>query len=46
MAIEVQPLSQVDKFKQAARDLECDDDDQRFRERLKKVAKQKQMGTK
>ena len=31
--------SQIDKFKQAARDLECDDDDQRFKERLGKLAK-------
>jgi len=29
------PNLQLDKFKQAARDLECDDDDQRFKERLK-----------
>lgn len=33
--------SQIDKFKQAARDLECDDDDQRFKERLGKLAKAK-----
>lgn len=33
--------SQLDKFKQAARDLECDDDDQRFKERLGKLAKPK-----
>ena len=33
--------SQLDKFKQAARDLECDDDDQQFRERLRKLAKPK-----
>lgn len=30
---------QLDKFKEAARDLECDDDDQRFKERLRKLAK-------
>ena len=29
---------QIDKFKQAARELECDDDDQRFKDRLKKLA--------
>lgn len=29
---------QIDKFKEAARELECDDDDQRFRERLGKIA--------
>lgn len=33
------PLSQLDKFKEAARDLECDDDDQRFKDRLGKLAK-------
>ena len=33
--------SQLDKFKEAARDLECDDDDQRFKERLGKLAKAK-----
>jgi hypothetical protein len=30
---------QLDKFKEAARELECDDDDQRFRERIGKLAK-------
>ena len=33
--------SQLDKFKAAARELECDDDDQRFKERLGKLAKAK-----
>ena len=33
--------SQLDKFKAAARDLECDDDPVRFNERLKKVLKHK-----
>jgi hypothetical protein len=33
--------SQSDKFKQAALDLECDDDPARFDERMKKLAKQK-----
>ena len=33
--------SQLDKFKEAARALECDDDDQRFKDRLAKVAKPK-----
>ena len=33
--------TQIDKFKQAARELECDDDDQRFKERLGKLAKAK-----
>lgn len=32
---------QLDKFKQAARDLECDDDEKRFDERMKKLVKQK-----
>ena len=30
--------SQSDKFKEAARDLECDEDEARWEERLKKVA--------
>jgi hypothetical protein len=33
--------SQLDKFKEAARDLECDDDEKRFDERLKKLVKHK-----
>lgn len=33
--------SQVDKFKQAARELECDEDEARWDERLRKVAKPK-----
>lgn len=33
--------TQLDKFKEAARDLECDDDEQRFRERLGKLVKTK-----
>jgi hypothetical protein len=33
--------SQLDKFKQAARELECDDDDEHFKERLGKLVKQK-----
>ena len=33
--------SQSDKFKEAARELECDDDEQRFKERLGKIAKAK-----
>ena len=32
---------QHDKFKQAARQLETDDDEERFEERLKKLVKQK-----
>lgn len=33
--------SQSDKFKQAARELECDPDEKAWDERLRKVAKQK-----
>lgn len=32
---------QLDKFKQAARELETDDDEKRFDERLGKIARQK-----
>lgn len=31
--------SQLDKFKDAARELECDDDEQHFKERLGKLVK-------
>ena len=31
--------SQLDKFKDAARELECDDDEQRFAKRLGKLVK-------
>jgi hypothetical protein len=34
-------LSQAERFKQAARDLECDEDEVRWDAKLKKVAKQK-----
>lgn len=33
--------SQSDKFKEAARELECDDDEARFDERVKKLVKRK-----
>lgn len=33
--------TQSDKFKEAARELECDEDEARWDERLKKVAKGK-----
>ena len=33
--------TQADKFKEAARELECDEDEARWDERLKKVAKAK-----
>lgn len=33
--------SQLDKFKEVARQLEADDDDERFEERLKQIVKQK-----
>ena len=35
------PSSQLDKFKEAARKLETDDDEQRFKERLGKLVKHK-----
>jgi len=35
------PISQTEKFKQASRDLECDEDEARWDVTLKKVAKQK-----
>lgn len=35
------PQTQPDKFKAAARELETDDDPERFKERLKKIAKHK-----
>lgn len=36
-----EPQSQLDKFKQAARELETDDDPKRFAERLGKLVKHK-----
>jgi hypothetical protein len=33
--------SQIDKFKEAARELETDDSEKRFNERLGKIARQK-----
>ena len=33
--------TQLDKFKDAARDLGCDDDEQRFKDRLGKLVKAK-----
>lgn len=38
--------SQIDKFKKAARDLEADDNEKRFNERLGKIAKQKPAASK
>lgn len=35
------PESQSERFKEAARELEADEDEARWEERLKKVAKQK-----
>lgn len=32
---------QADKFKEAAREIECDDDEQRFKERLGKLVRHK-----
>ena len=31
--------AQIDKFKEAARELECDDDGQRFTDRLRKLVR-------
>ncbi len=36
-----QKQKQSDKFKRMARELECDDDEGRFKDRLKKIVKQK-----
>lgn len=36
-----QSKSQLDKFKEAARELETDDDPDRFKERLRKLVKHK-----
>jgi len=33
--------TQSDKFKEAARELECDEDEKRFEKTVKKIAKQK-----
>jgi len=33
------PPHQIDKFKEAARELETDDDPERFKDRLKKLVK-------
>ena len=30
---------QIDKFKEAARELECDDDGRRFKDRLREITK-------
>ena len=44
MGISDSEKSQLDKFKEAARELECDDDQQRFKDRLGKLAKAKPNG--
>ncbi len=36
-----EPKSQTEKFRNAARELECDDDEQRFQERVRKLVKHK-----
>ncbi|MEZ5872778.1 MAG: hypothetical protein R3D32_13265 [Nitratireductor sp.] len=38
MAAEKQEKSQADKFREAAKEIETDDDEERFDERLKKIA--------
>lgn len=35
------PQSQLDKFKEAARELECDDNEQHFKERLGELVRVK-----
>lgn len=45
-AADKEQLSQLDKFKRAARELETDDDPERFKERLKEIAKHKPVETK
>ncbi len=37
--------AQLDKFKEAARALECDDDEARFKERVGKLVKHKPVAT-
>lgn len=39
-----EPKSQLDKFKEAARELECDDDEKRFKERVGKLVKPNEKG--
>ena len=41
MGISASDKSQLDKFKQAARDHDADEDESRWDERLKKIAKAK-----
>ena len=36
-----EPKFQSDKFKEAAHELECDDDEARFQERVKKLVRHK-----
>lgn len=38
--------SQLDKFKEAARELETDDDPERFKDRLRKIVKHKPVALK
>ena len=40
-AVMTDSKSQTDKFKEAARELECEDDEQRFQERVKKLVRHK-----
>lgn len=37
----VSDKTQIEKFKEAARELECDDDEKRFKERLGKLVRRK-----
>ena len=38
MAIEKDHVSQADRFREAARQLECDDDEAKFAAKLKRIA--------
>jgi hypothetical protein len=44
--IDKKEQTQSDKFKQAARDLECDPDEKRWEDKLRKVVKQKPIAEK
>lgn len=41
-----EPKSQLDKFKEAARELECDEDEAHFDERVKKLVEKRPAGDK
>ncbi len=41
----VGPLSQADKFRDLARELECDEDEKAFEEKVKRIAPKKAQAT-